>query len=113
MFGGNSTLLSLKNFRISPGSALQISGYKLRKHENDYIKEDGQGRFHAKIVNRNDKAVELHYDVYIDGKHVTFHMPMFLRAERKRILKILRNEGLQYREYKEGEFIKLIEKYNV
>lgn len=65
-----------------PQWALKKSGYNLRAN-GDYTREDGStGRFHVK---KDDYKITLHYDVYIEGKHTVFDMPMTLRKEERRI----------------------------
>ncbi len=80
----------LKFHRISPKTALNICGYTYRPRDDDWIREVPQGRFHAKLVHKGNRIIDIHYDLFIEWRHVAdFDMPMMHNAERKRILKFL------------------------
>lgn len=82
------TLLSLQNYRISPAKALYIAGYRMREQTSDFVREDTHGRFHlTKTLLK--KVYELHYDTYIENRHVVFDLPMKESAEIKRIVRKL------------------------
>jgi hypothetical protein len=84
-------LLFLHNFSIHSGQALTRAGYKPHPYKKrEYIlEESSHGRFHAKIIDK--MAFEVHYDCYIDGKHVSgFPLPIKHNTERKRIFKNIR-----------------------
>ena len=50
----------------------------------DWIRPEAGGRWHAKL--KRPKVLDIHYDVFIDKKHVVFDMPLAANAERKRML---------------------------
>jgi hypothetical protein len=65
------------------GWALKQLGYTHRRHPNDFVKEDANGRFHAKITGTH---VKIHYDVDVDGKHVaSIPLPAHMRQELARV----------------------------
>lgn len=87
-----STKLIGKNYAIPLEKILARAGYK--KQKNGWMKEDrGQGRFHANILSRD--VADLHFDTYIEGRHVVFDLPITLSRERNRIYRISR----PYRKY--------------
>ena len=80
-----STKLIAKNYAIPLEKMLSRAGYKKKK--NGWMREDrGQGRFHAIILSRD--VADLHFDTYIEGRHVVFDLPITLGRERNRICKI-------------------------
>jgi len=65
------------------GWALKQLGYIHRRHPNDFVKDDANGRFHAKI---QGNKVSIHYDVDVDGKHVaSIPLPVHMRKELARV----------------------------
>lgn len=80
----------MNNFSIPQRRAeilLQL-GYRHRARDNDYVKEDCNGRFHA--IPKKGK-LNLHYDFNgYHGRHITT-MPLdnFIKAEQARILRQL------------------------
>jgi hypothetical protein len=81
--------LKFQNSRWS----LRTAGYKVYGR-NEYIKEEAGGRFHAKHIGK--KRYVIHYDVYITKHHhTTFDMPITLKAERKRLIKIDKKSPLK------------------
>lgn len=77
----------LHNYKISVKTAMQMCGYTFREDKGDYIREEQGGRFHAHKI--ASQVIDIHYDLYVDWKHVTFPMPLKARAERFRIFKRL------------------------
>src|SRR4051812_23903058 len=68
------------------GNILMRAGYRYRKHENDYIRHEGGGRFHIKPT-KNNSAV-LHYDNIVNGRHWAPYMPLTYKHEWERIKSI-------------------------
>lgn len=79
----------LKNYAASPHKILNICGYYRREKEGDYIKEDTQGRFHAHLADKKNRVIDIHYDLYVEWRHVTFDTPIKHNTERKRILRMI------------------------
>lgn len=80
-------LIFLENYKVGIKTAMKIAGYIERPKAGDFIRPMGNDRWHAKPV--GSKAVSIHYDLTIDGKHNVFDMPLASNAERKRILRRL------------------------
>lgn len=76
---------SKTGFKAETG--LRICRYR-KKYNDDWMKNDGtKGRFHAKVI--TNKHVELHYDLYVEDRHFSPHVPIHLKKELHRILNIL------------------------
>jgi hypothetical protein len=66
-----------------PTEVLLALGYVHRPRADDYLKNDVNGRFHAKV---NGKQITIHYDLDVDGKHVaSIPMPYLMQKERARV----------------------------
>lgn len=98
----------LHNYKAYAKYVLRKCGYAYRTVEKDYIREDGkQGRFYAKDLDK--KAIEIHYDMYVEWRHVSFNMPAKHNEEKWRIMRSIRH--LKDREMKPSEWSKLQKKY--
>lgn len=96
------------NYNLSGKTALQICGYKYREDKKDLIREEpGIGRFHAKLINSN--VVDIHFDLYVDYKHVVFKTPMKDRQEKIRIFKKLKR--FKFKDFTKEEVQELNKKY--
>ncbi len=90
---------------------MRAAGYTYRPKDKDFIREDGVlGRFHAKVLEKGI-AYNIHYDLNLDGRHVSPRSPMHHSMERIRILKRL-HRFKQY-DMQPKEFQKLMERYVV
>lgn len=102
-------LIFFKNFACSPNKAMQHAGYSFRRNANDWVKDDGSsGRYHIKRV--NSRVVDIHYDTFIEGRHVVFQMPERLTLEKYRILKLM--QKYKFRDLTDSEFHKLLDKHS-
>ena len=79
-------VIFLENYNCGAKQILKKSGYKPREKEKDWVREDEQGRFHAKIDRRD---IYIHYDLTVDYRHVSFNLPDKHNQERKRIMRKL------------------------
>lgn len=79
--------LYLKHYSIPPLVILKNAGYKHRKKENDFIREIHSGRFHIKYSDIFGQML-MHFDLYIENRHVVFELPITLGKEKGRILGI-------------------------
>ena len=77
-----SFTIKSKGYSCSILCMLRSSGY-VDKSENEFILEDENGRFHAKV---NYNQAKIHYDLIVGYKHKVFSMPIALQAEKDRIL---------------------------
>lgn len=105
-------LLLTHNYRIPVKVALKRAGYvkhpDAKKKGEWIIEEHPIGRWHAKIL--ADNVATIHYDLYIDGKHVScFSLPIKHGEERKRIRRTIR--WAKTRDMDEKEFMKFRDKY--
>ncbi len=76
----------LHNYNIGSKHALHKVGYRRRKDKGDWIRANGtEGRFHAHII--EPRVIDLHYDLFIDNKHVVFPMPITMHTELNRFLR--------------------------
>ena len=96
--------IDLRNYNISPKSAFRMAGYTYRKEKNDFIRElkDESGRFHLLLQEKN--IYQIHFDLYVEWRHVSFPMPLLIKKERGRIGKIIskfkRKEQIYGKHYK-------------
>lgn len=105
----NKMRVFLHNFSLVARQALKKAGYIKRPEKDDWIFEEPMGRFHAFILDA--KAIDIHYDVYVDWKHVSgWVLPNKHNEERKRIFKLIR--FYQKGQMPKERFRKLQEKYN-
>ena len=72
-----------KDYNKLYGTLLGNGYTKLDRH--NFVKNTAQGRFHF-VVKENPLRVELHFDVFIDGRHVVFHTPKLLKEEYKKFI---------------------------
>ena len=100
-------LIFLQNYKTNANSALHAAGYKEHPKGNGCILEESAGRFHAKTLSA--KVIDLHYDTYVDGKHVVFFMPIKMHAELRRIQR--RIVRWQYRAMDPDERTRLMQKW--
>lgn len=97
----------LHNYSTWAKPVLFRCGYKYRKEQKDFIREDGSGRFHAKIIDA--KVIDIHFDLYIEWRHVGFDMPVKHNEERRRIISKI--SSLQFRKMCPEEWRRLQAKY--
>lgn len=100
-------MLFVQNCNVGVKKVLELAGYTLREDKGDYIREEHDGRFHAKIL--NSKTAEFHFDLYIGWRHWSPTTPIKHHEELKRITKCAR--PVQYRNWKPGEIEKLLRKH--
>lgn len=81
--------IDLRNYNISPKSAFRMSGYTYRAEKKDFIRElkDKSGRFHLLLEEKD--IYQIHFDLYVEWRHVSFPMPVMLRKERRKIEMII------------------------
>ncbi len=80
-------LLVLKNYKVPSTVVLRRAGYRWRDKERDFVLDDAQGRWHAKLENRRHQVWSLHYDLNVDGRHVSgLYTPIKHAMERNRIM---------------------------
>ena len=88
----------MREFKLKlkrPNETLKDAGYvKVKDYYENRIAN--QGRFHCTMNQYN--IITCHYDVFIEGRHVVFHMPLTLKAESKRIRKIDAKNSKQAKE---------------
>lgn len=76
-------MISISKYKLPLKEALQAAGYSFRKEKNDYIREDDEnGRFHILF---NGTVPILHFDLYVEWRHVSFNLPHHLKREIRRI----------------------------
>lgn len=81
--------LYFHHYKISVKTGLKICGYSFRPGKKDFIREEhNTGRFHA--IQIAPKVIEIHYDLYVGWKHVSFPMPYKFHQERQRIVRLMR-----------------------
>ncbi len=91
-------ILHLKQTKLSLRKCLEVGGYTYRKDKNDFIREDhADGRFHVMMV---DRQPMLHFDIYVEWRHVSFNLPEHMRKERNRINKLVQMYNKEKRDEK-------------
>jgi hypothetical protein len=79
-------ILALVNYSRKPAQILRYAGYEFREKDKDWIRLDGNGRWHAKLVEGTKNIVAIHYDLFVEGRHVVFDLPIKGMAEKHRLL---------------------------
>lgn len=67
---------------ITIRKALSIGGYTYRAKQQDFFREEENGRFH--VIFEDQKPI-IHFDLYVEWRHVTFTLPLHLKKEIARI----------------------------
>ncbi len=103
-------MIFLKNYSTWSTEALLMNGYRYRKEEGDWTREESsaRGRWHAKVISK--KVLDIHYDLFIEWRHVSFDLPETHNQERRRFLG--RISRLKKRELGVEEWQALQAKYN-
>lgn len=78
----------LSAHRVNAKKALELAGYHPRPY-GDWLREDRFGRWHAYV--KNKKVIEIHFDLYVEGRHFSPIAPTYTNEEKKRIIKALKH----------------------